>query len=97
MENSEWGGLGASRTARAGQKGPKPLHFLMSPPATPTPKERGPGSLPPARETIDAVAIALGTATAKKKGKVSRIKKSKKDTFMLSCKEHLMDLYARLD
>ena len=58
---------------------------------------RGPGSLPPARETIDAVAIALGTATAKTKGEVSRIKKNKKDTFLLSCKGHLMDLYARLD
>ena len=69
----------------------------MSPPVTPPLKGRGSGSPQLARETIEAVAVALDTTTRGKKNKVSRIKKNKKETFLLSCKGHLEHLYARLD
>ena len=64
---------------------------------TPPLKGKGPGSSQDAQGTLEAVVAVLDTNTRGKKKKVSRIKRSKKETFMLSCKGHLIALYHRLD
>ena len=61
------------------------------------PKKVGPGTLPPGLEMLRPGYMKVDSSPRPKKGKLSRIKKSKKKTFMMSCRGHLEEMIRRLD